>query len=318
VTDRSPGTIELVRPKRPAASARRNGVLHFGGVTLAALVFAVACASNPKPRNRTVSAGRSPGDTINCLDTLRAADSIPTIVKMTVSPQDAKVELPSDFENMFVEEFRSHFRVPPKLPLSVVMGSQPCDSLGSRCVGGVLSLGAVAYATAHNDGRLSDIVVIDAARTPRFADSVNSALESMSREQLVPPVGNVDSISVILQIVAEEQPDTVPTVRHVFRALVPRYAWPFSYASMPAAGVDAKYPYTARLAGIEDSVMLAFTVESDGTIAAGSIELVSATYRDFVTSVLDALGRTRYHPAHLGDCAVATRMRQRFLFKEPE
>jgi len=140
----------------------------------------------------------------------------------------------------------------------------------------------------------------------------------MSRAQLVPPVGNVDSILVLLQIVTEEEPDTVPAVRQVFRALVPRYAWPFSYASMPAAGVDAKYPYTARLAGIEDSVMLAFTVESDGTIAAESIELVSATYRDFVTSVLDALGRTRYHPAHLGDCAVATRMRQRFLFREPD
>ena len=237
---------------------------------------------------------------------------------MTVSAQDPKVELPPDFENMFAEEFRSHFKVPPKLPLSVVMGSQPCDSLGSRCVGGVLSLGAVAYATAHNDGRLSDIMVIDPAQTPRFADSVNSALKSMSHEQLVPPIGNVDSISVILQIVPEEEPDTVPTVRQVFRALVPRYAWPFSYASMPAAGVDAKYPYTARLAGVEDSVMLAFTVESDGTIVAESIELVSATYRDFVTSVLDALGRTRYHPAHLGDCAVATRMRQRFLFKEPE
>jgi TonB family protein len=281
-------------------------------------VFAVACATNPQPRNRTASAHRSPADSVSCLDTLHAADSISTIVKMTVSPQDPKVELPPDFENMFVEEFRFHFKVPAKLPLSVVMGSQPCDSLGSRCVGGVLSLGAVAYATAHNDGRLSDIVVIDAAQTPRFADSVNSALQSMSRAQLVPPVGNVDSISVILQIVSEEEPDTVPTVRQVFRALVPRYAWPFSYASMPAAGVDAKYPYTARLAGIEDSVMLAFTVESDGTIAAESIELVSATYRDFVTSVLDALGRTRYHPAHLGDCAVATRMRQRFLFREPD
>jgi len=45
---------------------------------------------------------------------------------------------------------------------------------------------------------------------------------------------------------------------------------------------------------------------------------VSANYRDFVASVLDALGRTRYHPAHLGDCAVATRMKQRFLFKVPE
>ena len=198
------------------------------------------------------------------------------------------------------------------------MGSEPCDSLGSRCVGGMLSVGAVAYATAHNDGRLSDIVVVDAALTPRFADSVSSALESMARAQLVPPVGDVDSIPVILQIGPEEEPDTVPAVRYLFKVKVPRYDWPFSYASMPAAGVDAKYPFTARLAGVEDSVTLAFTVDSDGTIAAESIELVSANYRDFVTSVLDALGRTRYHPAHLGDCTVATRMKQRFLFKVPE
>jgi hypothetical protein len=37
-----------------------------------------------------------------------------------------------------------------------------------------------------------------------------------------------------------------------------------------------------------------------------------------VSSVLDALGQTKYHPAHLGDCAVATRMKQRFLFKLPK
>jgi hypothetical protein len=69
---------------------------------------------------------------------------------------------------------------------------------------------------------------------------------------------------------------------------------------------------------VEDSVTLAFTVDADGAIAAESIELVSANYRDFVISILDALSRTRYHPAHLGDCAVATRMKQRFLFKVPE
>jgi len=290
--------------------------LHFSAVTLAPLVFAAACATNPQPK--TASARRSAAYGIGCLDTLHAADSISTIVKMTVAPQDPKVELPRDFENLFVEGFRSHFKAPANLPLSVVMGSEPCDSLGSRCVGGVLSVGAVAYATAHNDGKLSNIEVVDVALTPRFADSVNSALESMSRAELVPPVGDVDSIPVILQIGPEEEPDTVPTVRHVFRAKVPRYDWPFSYASMPAAGVDAKYPFTARLAGVDGSVTLAFTVESDGTIAAASIELVSANYRDFVTSVLDALGRTRYHPAHLGDCAVATRMKQRFLFKVPE
>jgi TonB family protein len=291
---------------------------HFGAVALALLVFAAACSVNPQPKNKVASARRSSADGVGCLDTLHAADSISTIVKMTVAPQDPKVVLPRDFENLFVEEFRAHFKAPASLPLTVVMGSEPCDSLGSRCVGGVLSVGAVAYATAHNDGKLSDIAVLDVALTPSFADSVNSALQSMSRAELAPPMGDVDSIPVVLQITSEEEPDTVPAVRHVFKAKVPRYDWPFSYASMPATGVDAKYPFTARLAGIEDSVTVAFTVESDGTIAARSIELVSATYRDFVASVLDALGRTRYHAAHLGDCAVATRMKQRFLFKLPE
>ncbi|HEV2018644.1 MAG TPA: TonB family protein [Gemmatimonadaceae bacterium] len=106
--------------------------------------------------------------------------------------------------------------------------------------------------------------------------------------------------------------------RYVFRAQVPRYDVPFSYAAMPLAGVNARYPASARLVGAEDSVTLAFTVDSDGMIAPESIELVSASYRDFVMSVVDALGNTRYHPAHLGDCAVATRMKQRFVFKAPQ
>lgn len=287
-------------------------------MTLAAIFFTAACATNPQPKSKVSSGRRSSANSIGCLDTLLAADTISTVVKMTVASQNPKVGLPSEFEDMFVQEFRSHFRLPPSLPLSVVKGSEPCDSLGSRCVGGVLSVGAVAYATAHNDGKLTDIQVLDVALTPRFADSVKSALRVMAREQLGPPTGDADSIPILLQIVPEGQPDTVPAVRHVFKANVPRYDWPFSYAAMPAAGVDAKYPFAARLAGVEDSVTLAFTVDADGTIAPESIELVSANYRDFVTSVLDALIRTRYHPAHLGDCAVATRMKQRFLFKVPE
>ena len=140
----------------------------------------------------------------------------------------------------------------------------------------------------------------------------------MSRLKLVPPMGDIESISLRVQIEQEQEADTVPASRLVFKAQVPRYDLPFTYASMPAAGVDAKYPFTARLAGVEDSVTVAFTVASDGAIDSQSIELVSATYRDFVLSVLNALGRTRYHPAHLGDCAVATRMKQRFMFKFPE
>ena len=67
-----------------------------------------------------------------------------------------------------------------------------------------------------------------------------------------------------------------------------------------------------------DSVTLAFTVDSNGMIAGESMELVHARYRDFVSSVLRALGNTRYHPAYLGDCPVATRMTQRFMFTTPD
>jgi TonB family protein len=240
------------------------------------------------------------------------------IVKMSVAPLDPKVELPKDFETLFVQEFRSHFRMPASLPLNVVKGAEPCDSLGSRCSGAILSLGAIAYATARSDGKLSDIQVVDIALTPLFADSVNSTLHWMSQTEMGPPVGDNDSIPLIIQIEPEEAPDSVPAIRHVFSAKIPRYDSPFTYAAMPAAGVRADYPFAARLAGVQDSVTLAFTVDADGAIATESLELVSANYRDFVTSVVDALGRTRYHPAHLGDCAVATRMKQRFLFKVPE
>jgi TonB family protein len=273
---------------------------------------------NSRSTGRVGSSRPASANTVGCLDSLQAVDTVSMIVKITVAPQDPKVELPRDFEAYFAQEFRSHFRMPASLPLNVVKGAEPCDSLGSRCAGGILSLGALAYATAHNDGRLSDIQVVDIALTPLFADSVNSTLKWMTRSELSPPLGDKDSIPIIVRIAPEEAPDSVPAIRHVFSAKIPRYDSPFTYAAMPAAGVNADYPFAARLAGVEDTVTLAFTVDSDGTIAEESIELVSANYRDFVLSVFDALARTKYHPAHLGDCAVATRMRQRFLFKVPE
>jgi Gram-negative bacterial TonB protein C-terminal len=61
-------------------------------------------------------------------------------------------------------------------------------------------------------------------------------------------------------------------------------------------------------------VTVEFTVLPDGTVAPESIAIVEASYRDFVTTVLNALLKTRYHAAHLGDCAVATRLKQRFVF----
>jgi TonB family protein len=235
------------------------------------------------------------------------------VVKLSVTPQDTSQKLQSDFEEFFAQEFRRRFRAPSRLPLSVVMGAPPCDSIGARCVGGYLDLSAVAYLTAHYDGKLSDIQVIDPTLTPDLANSVRSALQTMSREGLGPSL-DADTVSLIIRLEADPRPDTVPEARHVFRAKVPHYTLPFRYASMPASGVELRYPFAARLAGIGDSVAVAFTVDAAGKIAPESLELVQASYRDFVAAVVTALEKTRYHPARLGDCPVSTRMSQRFLF----
>lgn len=291
--------------------------LRSSAITLAVLLVAAACSTNPSQRAKVGSARRAPADTLGCLDTLKTSDSIATIVKVSIAPQDSTVKLPVEFEQLFAESLRPHFRVPSKLPLSVVIGQPPCDSLGYRCVGGALNLGAVIYIQAHGDGTLSEATIVDETTTPALADSLRAALAAMSRGNEVPWFGQADSIGLVIRVAPDDAADTVQTARRLFKAMIPRYNAPFSYATMPEAGVDAPYPLNARLAGIGDSVTVAFTVRADGTIAAESLDLVTANYREFVVSVFNALASARYHPAHLGDCAVSTRMKQRFMFQAP-
>ena len=286
-------------------------------VALAVTVLAGACSIAPAQRAKVGPANPALSDTQGCLDTLKASDSIATTVKVSVAPQDSTVKLPVEFEQLFAQSLRARFHVPSKLPLSVVIGQPPCDSLGHRCVGGVLNLGAVVYLQSYGDGTLSEATVVDETTTPALADSLRVALVAMSRANDVPWYGQTDSIGLVIRVAPDEGADTVQAARRLFTAMIPRYSVPFSYATMPNAGVNASYPLSARMAGVGDSVTVAFTVRADGTIAAESLDLVSASYSEFVVSVFNALVRARYHPARLGDCSVATRIRQRFMFQVP-
>jgi TonB family protein len=281
------------------------------------VIAAGACAANPTPNRRPSTANDVGADGIGCLDTLHASDTVETIVKMTAASQDPKTALPPNFENFLAQGFKARFKAPSKLPLSVVIGDEPCDSLGSRCAGGILNIGAVAYVTAHSNGSLVVTDVVDETLTEEFADSIRSALGAMAKNRDVPWLEHADSIPLVLKFAPDDQADTVPEARYVFKAKIPRYDVPFTYAMMPSTGIVPKYPSRAAIAGIEDSVVLAFTVRANGSIAPQSIDFVSGNYREFVLSAADALNDSRYHPAHLGDCAVATRIRQRFVFKSP-
>ena len=256
-------------------------------------------------------------DTTGCLDTLHATDSVSAVVKMSVRPQDPKVRLSSNFEGLFVQEFRSRLRAPAILPLSVMSGWTPCDTVAGRCTGGVLSFGSHAYAFAHPAGTLSRIVVVDYTLTPAFSDSVRAVLERISKEKMSPPINGKDSVLLDLSIEIEQHADTVPAFRHVFRVSIPHYNMPFTFANWPKDTKPPKYPSIAQARGVGDSVALTFTIQPDGTIAPQSVDVRAGHYADFIRAVYDRLAITNYQPARIGSCPVATNAGQSFVFKMP-
>ncbi|MFL5487532.1 MAG: hypothetical protein ACJ8AJ_03515 [Gemmatimonadaceae bacterium] len=256
-------------------------------------------------------------DTTDCIDTLHASDSVKALVKMSVKPQNPKMTLPRDFEGLLAQEFRSRLRLPNNLPLSVMMGWGQCDSVAGKCAGGVLMLGTQAYATVHAGGTFSRIVLVDFALTPALADSVRAVLQRMSDERMVPYSAGTDSIPLDISISAEENPDTVPTFRHLFRATLPHYRAQFSYAAWPKNAKGPKYPAIAERARVADSVLLSFTTLSDGAVAPQSVDVHAGHYTDFIRSVFDRMATIRYVPARIGSCPVPTWETQAFVFKIP-
>ncbi len=259
---------------------------------------------------------RNPGrDTVGCLDTLHAIDTLLAIVTMSVKPQDRKAKLPADFEGLLVQEFRSRLKMPQNLPLSVVLGWSPCDSVSHKCVGGALMLGSQAYATAHPGGTLSRIVTVDFALTPTLSDSVRAVLQKLSDEKSVPFFAQPDSIPLDISIHVEQHSDTVPRYRHLFRTKIPHYASQFSEAAWPKNARGPKYPSIAERSGVSDSVVMTFTILPDGTVAPQSVDVHSGHYTDFIRAVFDRMATMRYVPGRVGNCPVATWQTQAFVFK---
>jgi hypothetical protein len=262
------------------------------------------------------TAHRNKPDTITCLDTLRTSDSTTAVVKMSVNPQNKKTMLPKDFEGLVAQEFRSRFKLPPSLPLSVMRGWDSCDTTGVRqtCASGVLLIGITVYATAQSDGTLSNISAVDLSLTPEFSDSVLSVLLQMSKERLIPFFTSPNSIPLEISIWPEGNADTVARERQLFRARIPRYRLQFKGAIWTSNRDLPKYPRNAEMSGVGDTLVLTYTILGNGTVAPTSIDLRSGHYRDFVKPVVTSLMNSTFEPASIGGCRVATWVTHQFMF----
>lgn len=274
-----------------------------------AFLSAAATTSMPSPPGSE----RASYDTVGCLDTLRAADSGSVVVKISVLHQERGGKLPPDFEGLFAQEFRSRFRPPHKLGLSVIEGYGACDSRQHTCSGGTPTLMTIAYAIATENGTISELGVISPSLSTELSDSVRSALLSMSAANMVPLFGSTSSLPIRVVVASEESPDSVPPVRQLFRTRLPRYAVQLRKAEMPPEGLHPKYPSIADRAGIGDTLLLYYTILADGRVAPQSVDIVRMRYKDFVKPVVDAVEGMVFQPAKLGGCPVAESVTQYFL-----
>jgi TonB family protein len=289
------------------------------GIISLLLFFTVAVPGHKsrlgRSRAESPAHGNKP-DTAACLDTLRTSDSITAVVKMSVNPQNKKTKLPKDFEGLVAQEFRSRLKLPPSLPLSVMRGWDSCDTTAvpRTCSSGVLVIETIVYATAHSDGTLSDISVVDLSLTPGFSDSVRSILLQLSKERLIPFFTSPESIPLEIFVGPEDNADSVARERQLFRVTIPRYKLQFKSAGSPRKREFPKYPRNAEMAGIGDTLVLSYTILRNGTVAPNSIDLRSGHYRDFVKPVVTYLTNSTFEPATIGGCRVATWVTRTFMF----
>jgi TonB family protein len=196
-------------------------------------------------------------------------------------------------------------------------GWAQCDTIAKDCSSGVLELGSQAYATAHNNGTVSRIGMIDYALTPAFSDSVGAIIKRIGDEKLIPFFDKPDSIPLDITITIEQHPDSVPSHRQLFKAMLPRFDMTFKLGDYPRRAGGPKYPRIAEARGIGDTVKVSFTILADGTVAPQSVDVLKGHYRDFIRAVFDKLATTSYVPAHIGGCPVASHAVQTFIFAVP-
>jgi len=253
-------------------------------------------------------------DTVGCVDTLHAADTIAAVVKVSVRHQDTTAKLPPDFEGLFAQEFRSRFTPPHQLPLSVMFGDPPCDRDKNVCSGATPMVHVVAYAVVASDGTIPHLGVLSPSLNNELADSVRSALMSMSRANMVPFFQTEKTLPLTIIVNSENTPDSIPPVRRLFRARLPRYAIQFSHAQMAENSPRPRYPAPAERAAVGDTLKFQFTILPDGRIAPQSVDVLRAHYREFLVTMGDALSNTVFQPAKLGACPVAEWVTQTYQF----
>lgn len=247
---------------------------------------------------------------------------IVTAIAKVVWSEDDPRTLPAEFLPYIVEAVRSHFTPPTRLDLAAISGGMPkppsewCDETPPRAPEPGPSrstplLAVDAYFTLSLKGAPRDVVIGRASMNDALVERVAAAIAAITPADygLLPP--HADGVRVHLHVAPA--PFDTPTEQPFFAAWLPIYQVQHD-PSVRHPVVQPEYPSNARALGIGDSVVTSFAIGADGHAIPGTIDILSAHYRDFEEAVVPAILHNSYDPAVAEGCAVPSTVRQVFTF----
>ncbi len=182
------------------------------------------------------------------------------------------------------------------------------DSFGDSTFAGAE---AVVWFQVRNDGRLSGMHVERHSRYNAVNLTLQRAiLEADSEHALLPLTGPLRNMAVDLYVGAGHKAavhgdSAVLSERRRIEARMnekpPRF---LRYSYRP------RYPRVAQEAGIGDTLVADFVIDSTGHVEPQSFRYIRGTYREFADEARRAILGAVYEPATAGGCPIAKRVQQ--------
>jgi hypothetical protein len=253
-------------------------------------------------------------------------DSIAVRVMMLVTSFDTASAITNDYRAIFVQAVRQELKLPQPLPVDMYYQYQ--TKMVNGFLTGPMSVGpgvAGDYrATMKRDGHIVNARVVGGARTKAFDDAVLAAIRAVGDSQAAPPfVEHMRGDTIELRIsvrpastLLQRAPGQPPEARGepLFAMRVPSLGSPSAEATPDPKNPHPRYPTLAIKGKADGSTIAEFIVLPDGRVDVGSLQFLSATAVEFVSSVLEIMPDYRYTPLSVNGCPVATIQRQWFKF----
>lgn len=270
---------------------------------------------------------------LTCVIPVAPADSSNEIVYLRLAPVDDLRSAPRSpltkerrtQHALLLQEIRGFVEIPRplSLPIGIATGfiDSPSDRGGGRVVPDLES--TVAF-TLHSHGGVSEIAVEVPARLPQLDSALRSALERAGAAGVLSGLLGVSgpkpermplySARFRLGITLSERGASVRAP--FFRARLPRYT--LTTAAADPNNEPPRYPKRAREMQLDGRVLLKFVIDTAGRIEPETVDVLEASYLDFITVIFDELPRWRYQSSTVNGCPVPQLVQQRFVFEFQE